>query len=289
MRPISLPNLAGKSVAALLAQAETQLVANTDDPRREAELLLTHALAWPRGRLWAFPEAIVASEIGQRFLDLVERRRIGEPAAYLTGRAGFWTLELEVSPDTLIPRPETELLVETALKLADSAPRHVVDLGTGSGAIALALASERLLWHVFATDLHAGALSVARRNARRLNLSNVSFMQGSWCRPLASASFDLIVANPPYIAAGDPHLPALRYEPSTALIADSAGLANLKMLAATAHDCLTPGGWLLMEHGYNQGAASQELLQLAGYQAIATLTDLAGHPRVTLGQRRPNQ
>jgi release factor glutamine methyltransferase len=216
----------------------------------------------------------------------VRRRLAGEPVAYLTGRREFWSLDLEVTPDVLVPRPETELLVERALAvLAGVQAPAVLDLGTGSGAIALAIASTRPDAAVTATDASPAALAVAERNARRLGISNVSFRAGDWYAALDRGRFDVILSNPPYVAAGDPALAALAHEPLRALVAGPDGLAALAAVAAGARERLRPGGWLLVEHGAGQGAAVRDLLTRAGLASVATRADLAGHERASEGTR----
>lgn len=218
------------------------------------------------------------------------RLQAGEPLAYLTGTQAFWTLALEVTPDTLIPRPDTERLVALALEKMTTPTGRLLDLGTGSGAIALALAQERPGWQVMAVDLSADTLQVARRNAQKYGLSRVLFRQGSWFAALAGdwpqpqPVFDLIVSNPPYLDPDDPHLPDLQHEPLRALVADQHGLADLQLLAGQARDWLRPGGWLLLEHGWDQGAAVCQNLLALGWQQVQTLRDYGGNDRVTLGQ-----
>lgn len=257
------------------------------DARHEAEQLLLHVLG--RDRAWLFAhgdDPLPAS--GAATLDAwLARRASGEPLAYLLGRRGFWTLDLQVSPATLIPRPETERLVELALeRLPDDRPLRIADLGTGSGAIALALASERPLAQVVATDLSGDALRVAQANAETNRIANVAFRHGSWLAPLAGERFDLIASNPPYIADGDPHLMQgdLRYEPPAALSSGADGLDAIREIVATAPAYLLPGGWLLLEHGWDQGEAIRALLLAAGFVDIATETDLEQRDRVTLGR-----
>lgn len=257
------------------------------DARHEAEQLLLHVLG--RDRAWLFAhgdDPLPAS--GAATLDAwLARRASGEPLAYLLGRRGFWTLDLQVSPATLIPRPETERLVELALeRLPDDRPLRVADLGTGSGAIALALASERPLAQVVATDLSGDALRVAQANAETNRIANVAFRQGSWLAPLAGQRFDLIASNPPYIADGDPHLMQgdLRYEPPAALSSGADGLDAIREIVATTPAYLLPGGWLLLEHGWDQGEAIRALLLAAGFVDVATETDLEQRDRVTLGR-----
>ena len=253
----------------------------------EASILLAHALSKPAAWLYAHGDDLVAREDAARFEALVQRREAGEPVAYLTGRRGFWTLDLAVTPDTLIPRPETERLVELALERlpVEGAPR-VLDLGTGSGAIALALAGERPRASVLATDRSAAALAVARANARGNGIANVEFVEGDWYGPVFGWRFDLVVSNPPYIAEGDGHLGRgdLRYEPETALSSGSDGLDALRIIAAGAPAHLEPGGWLLVEHGLGQGAAVRALFGAAGLVDVRTACDLENRDRVTLGR-----
>ena len=254
----------------------------------EVELLLAHVLGIARARLKSHPEAPVAPSAAGRFLALLGRRAAGEPLAYLTGRREFWSLDLAVTPQVLIPRPETELLVERALALGSSGAARLADLGTGSGAIALALARERPGWHIVATDLSAAALAVARANAAALGLTAIEFLAGSWFEPLAAARFDLLISNPPYVAADDPALssPALAFEPALALTPPGGdALASLRVLARGAAAHLTPGGWLLLEHGATQGREVRAELVAAGFAHVRSHRDLAGHERMTEGQR----
>jgi len=254
---------------------------------QEAEWLLAHVLGWPRSRLWSHGETALTPEQRERLTQLTERRLAGEPVAYVLGEAGFHDLTLTVTPDTLIPRPETELLVEIALSLAIPAPR-VADLGTGSGAIALALAAARPDWQVCAVDRSGAALAIAESNARRLGLmERVEFIAGDWCAPLAPTAFGLIVANPPYLADTDPHLPALRHEPRSALVAGPTGLEDLARIIDTGQEVLMPGGWLVLEHGWDQGPAVRALLSAAGYRAVSGHQDFAGHDRVAMGRHEP--
>lgn len=273
----------------LLADAARQLADVSKSPRLDAELLLAAALKRPRSYLHAWPERIPELESFAHFDAWLNRRRTGEPVAYILGWREFWSLELEVTPDTLIPRPETELLVELALeRLPEDHQAMVADLGTGSGAIALAVALERPQARIVATDQSLATLIVARRNARRLNIASVEFRQGDWCAPLAGERFDLIVANPPYIAAADPCWQAgeLRFEPSMALIAGEDGLDALRAIIAAAPDHLKPDGWLLLEHGYNQGEAAPALLQEQGFVEVSDHQDAAGLSRSSCGRWR---
>lgn len=273
-----MDDLDAVSAGALLRQARERI------GLEEAVLLLGHALQRSPSWLYVHQDSPVAAEEACRFLALVERRSAGEPVAYLTGRRGFWTLDLAVTPDTLIPRPETERLVELALERLPtaSAPR-ILDLGTGSGAIALALARERPRARVLATDRSAAALAVARANARDNRVGNVAFAEGDWYAPVGEQRFDLIVSNPPYVAAGDPHLDQgdLRFEPATALSSGRDGLEAMRIIAAGAPARLEPGGWLLVEHGRDQGAPVRALFAAAGLDRVETSRDLEGRDRVT--------
>ncbi|HEX7341480.1 MAG TPA: peptide chain release factor N(5)-glutamine methyltransferase [Rhodanobacteraceae bacterium] len=257
--------------------------------RREAEMLLLHVLGRERAWLFAHADAVPRKEACVRFDALVARRVAGEPVAYLTGTRGFWSLDLQVTTDTLIPRPETELLVDLALqRLPADRTCRLADLGTGSGAVALAVASERELAQVLATDASAAALTVAQDNAQRLGLVNVDFAQGDWLEPLAGRSFDVIVSNPPYIEADDLHLGQgdLRFEPAAALASGTDGLDAIRVIVRDAFDHLGPGGWLLLEHGWNQGAAVRALLQAAAGVEVFTTRDVEGRERVS-GARKP--
>lgn len=274
------------SLRQLLDQAAARLAPVSPTARLDAELLLAYSLGQPRSHLHARPDAVADESQRQDFDTLLARRAAGEPIAYLTGRRDFWSLDLAVTPATLIPRPETELLVETALTRLPPGAARVLDLGTGSGAIALALAQERPACHFTATDASPAALAVARSNAGRLGL-RVRFMPGDWYAAVGDETFDLIVSNPPYIPDADPHLTTgdVRFEPRTALAAGADGLADLRQIVAGAPGHLTPGGWLLVEHGYDQGYKVRELFATADLQQISSHNDLAGHERVTCGCR----
>jgi len=257
--------------------------------RLEAELLLVHALGKPRSWLIAHADDELDAAHAAAFDALVKRRSEGEPVAYITGRRGFWSLDLEVTPATLIPRPETELLVELALsRLPATESTRVADLGTGSGAIALAIARESIATQVIATDASADALAVAQRNAVAQRVANVAFAHGDWLSPLHGQAFDVIVSNPPYIEADDPHLGQgdLRFEPMSALASGADGLDDIRRIVADSRDHLKPGGWLLMEHGWNQGDAVRALLQAAGYDEVFTAQDLEQRDRVSGGRWR---
>ncbi len=253
----------------------------------DAQVLLAHALGCARTWLVAHADDPLPRLQADAFFALAKRRRAGEPVAYLTGTREFWGLALRVTPDVLIPRPETETLVELALEWLprDGAPR-VLDLGTGSGAIALAIAKERPRARVVATDASAAALAVARDNAALHALTNVAFAQADWYDGTPDGAFDLVVSNPPYVAAGDPHLAAgdLRFEPAAALASGVDGLAALRTIIAGAPPRLARGGALAVEHGYDQSPAVQELMRDAGFGQVTVRRDLAGIPRVVGGR-----
>lgn len=249
---------------------------------REARLLLAAATGFSEASVLAHTEKALPEKEQQLFLEMAARRAAGEPVAYILGRKEFYGLELVVNPAVLIPRPETELLVELALEQDFSS---IVDLGTGSGAIALALKRQRPAARVVAVEASAAALVVAKRNAMRHNLE-VDFRHGRWLEPLAGERFDLIVSNPPYVAVGDPHLAALRHEPPGALLAGSDGLDAIREIVRAAPAHLRPGGRLLLEHGAGQDGAVRDLLSAAGLEEAATWPDLAGIPRVSGGKRQ---
>ena len=253
----------------------------------DAELLLVHVLGKSRSWLFAHADDLAAPATAAAFDALVARRAAGEPVAYLTGRRGFWRFDLAVSPATLIPRPETERLVELALeRLPADRPLRIADLGTGSGAIALALAHERPHAQVLAIDASADALAMARANADALHLRNIEFRLGDWLAPLQGQRFDLIASNPPYIALSDPHLDQgdLRHEPAAALASGADGLDAIRTIVGGAAAHLQPGGWLLLEHGWEQGAAVRDLLDRAGFTMVRTERDLEDRDRVSLGR-----
>jgi release factor glutamine methyltransferase len=253
----------------------------------DAQWLLVHALGKPRSWLYAHGDDVADAALVARFETLVARRVAGEPVAYLTGRRGFWSFDLTVTPATLIPRVETELLVELALaRLPRDREPRIADLGTGSGAIALALAHERPRARVVATDASDAALAVARDNAIALGIDNIDFRRGDWLAALSGERFDLIASNPPYIAGDDPHLGVgdLRHEPAAALASGYDGLDAIRMIVRDAPEHLVTDGWLLLEHGLEQGRAVRDLLHAAGFVDVATEHDLEGRDRVTLGR-----
>jgi len=250
------------------------------DPR-ETRLLLAAATGFSEASVLAFQERALPGEAEARFAEFISRRKTGEPVAYILGRREFYGLELAVNPAVLIPRPETELLVELALEREFS---NAADLGTGCGAIALALKKHRPRARVVAVEASAAALAVAKRNAAKHSLE-VDFRHGRWLEPLGAERFDLIVSNPPYVAAGDPHLAALRFEPTGALVAGADGLDAIREIARAAPGRLATGGWLLLEHGMGQDREVRELLAARGLEQVATWPDLAGIPRVSGGKR----
>ncbi len=273
-------------LSALLDEATAHLAGVSDSPRLDAELLLAHALARPRSHLRAHPEAQAGAAQEEFFRELLAARLRGEPIAYLTGEREFWSLPLKVTPAVLVPRPETELLVEQLLQhVAADAGAEILDLGTGSGAIAIALAHERRRWRITAVDRSAAALQVAESNAAALGLSNVEFRQGDWFEAVSGRRFHAVVSNPPYVAEGDPHLEDLRFEPRAALTSGPDGLRDIRTIIAGTPQHLHAGGILLLEHGVAQGEAVRALLARHGFVQVETLRDLAGHERVSGGRR----
>jgi release factor glutamine methyltransferase len=274
---------------ALRGAAAALEAAGAPSARLDAELLLCAAAGITRSALIAWPERPLGATEQARFRRLIERRRGGEPVAYLLGRREFWGLELLVTAETLIPRPDTELLVECTLTaLTAASPLICADLGTGSGAVAAALAHERPAWTLIAIERFGGAATVAAANAKRLGLPNLSIVRGDWLAPIAARSLDAIVANPPYVRDDDPH--ARRgdpsFEPRTALLSGDDGLDAIRVIARQAPGRLRPGGWLAIEHGWDQGAPVRRLLRQSGFAAVATHRDLADHERVTTGSLR---
>ena len=252
----------------------------TSIDRREARLLLAAATGFSEASVLAHPERELDSRVEASFLEMSARRAAGEPVAYILGHKEFYGLELAVNPAVLIPRPETELLVDLAL---DRNPASVLDVGTGSGAIALAIKRHRPKARVIATDASAAALQVAQRNATRYSL-DVELRHGCWFEPVAGERFEAIISNPPYVLIDDPHLEALPHEPRLALLGGADGLDAFRVLAREAPAHLLPGGWLLVEHGAGQQVAVRALLEAAGLETTASWPDLAGIPRVSGGK-----
>lgn len=271
-----------------LTLAVEQLPGSKHDAQLEAELLLAFVLKKNRAFLHAFTEVELTHAKKEHFLAMVKQRAQGVPIAYITGIRSFWSLDLKVTPDTLIPRPETELLVELILtNLSNTKNIRVLDLGTGSGAIALAIAKERPHWIVNACDISEKALAVAQENAFSHGIFNVTFYQSNWFESIPLQPYDVIVSNPPYIDPEDAHLNQgdLRFEPLHALASDDHGLADIKIIAADAYEYLTPQGLLLIEHGYDQKIKIGAILKQTGYKNIMQWQDLQGHDRVSAGYR----
>jgi release factor glutamine methyltransferase len=272
------------TVADTLRFAARTLAASSESPELDAEVLLSTVMGVARSALIVRAEEPLAVELLRAYQGLIDRRVSGVPVAYLTGRREFWSLPLKVTPAVLVPRHETELLVEMALKVIPKAEaRSVLDLGTGSGAVALAIASERPLARVTGADVSPAALGVARDNARFLALPNVAWRLGSWFDAVPGERFDAIVANPPYVAAGDPALAALEAEPEIALVSGPAGLDALTAIIEGAAPHLESGGWLVLEHGSTQQGRVASLLERRGFCGVETHEDFSGRPRVTLG------
>lgn len=275
------------TIESLLKQAYGRLSVLSDTAQLDAQLLLAHVLDVSTTYFFTWPDKDVSDANQTKFEALLERREKGEPIAYILGEQDFWSLSLETSPSTLIPRADTERLVEVALDLLPHGARKVVDLGTGTGAIALALAKEWPASQVIGVDYQSEAVSLAERNVRRNGVKNASFCQSDWFSALADdAPFDLIVSNPPYIDPEDEHLSQgdVRFEPLTALIAEEQGLADIRHIIEQAIFYLTENGWLMFEHGYDQGQAVRALLQEKGFVEVATYQDLGGNDRVTVGR-----
>ncbi len=270
-----------------LQNAKTQLTGKTDTPGLDAEVLLAHALGTDRAYLRTWPERRLTEHEQQAFVDLIDQRSQGRPVAYLTGHREFWSRSFYVNPDVLIPRPETEQLIEWVLDAAPDQPDiKALDLGTGSGIIALTLALERPHWRITATDVCAKALAQARHNAIQLNIDTVSFIQSDWFDYIAGQRFTIIVGNPPYLAESTPHWRQgdLRFEPYQALVSGPQGLDAIKKITEQAPNHLDPQGWLFLEHGYDQQSAVRHCFIDAGFSAVSTFNDFAGLPRVTCGQ-----
>ncbi len=271
---------------AAVAEAAQRLSTTSDSARLDAEMLLCRSINMPRSYLFAHPEDVLDELTIGRFDKLLQRRAEGEPMAYIMGIKEFWSLELLVSPATLVPRPETELLVELALReIPREANWQVLDLGTGCGAIAVAIASERLMCDITATDISADALAIAKENVRQANLANVICIEGDWTEPVAGRRFNIIVSNPPYVGASDDALQALAYEPMAALASGEDGLDAIRILASDCGALLEAEGLLIIEHGVEQKDDVASILAAQGWSDITCHNDLAGKPRVTAARR----
>lgn len=267
-------------------RAAVSELSTSESPRRDAEILLENVTGKARTFILAFGETQLTPGQEQQLATLLARRKTGEPVAHLTGEREFWSLPLYVSAATLIPRPDTECLVEQALVRLPSTACRILDLGTGTGAIALALASERPDCQVIAVDVMPDAVRLAQRNLERLGLRNVDILQSSWFSALSEKRFEMIVSNPPYIDEQDPHLSQgdVRFEPLTALVAANEGLADIDHIITAGREHLVSGGWLLLEHGWMQGAAVRALFSAAGYENVETCRDYGDNDRLTLGK-----
>ncbi len=298
---MNTPLKSKRSPKPLTVAKALRLTAAQREYQREIEQLLMHVLQKNQAFLRTYPEHMLSVEQSTRFEQCRQAVLDGEPLAYVIGSQAFWTLTLKVTPDTLIPRPDTEIVIETILALMPPGKAmHAIDLGTGSGAIALSLAKERPLWMMTATDFSRAALDVARENAEANGLSRIRFLLGSWFEALPDAklnphstkgglawreNFDLIVSNPPYIDADDLHLAHLRHEPLSALVAEDHGLYDLKTIIVQSIGRLNDHGWLVLEHGYDQGAAVRDLMTYAGFNNVRTVQDYGQNDRVTLGRK----
>lgn len=279
-----------KRIADWLESAEQRLLLTSESPRLDAEVLLAHSLGQSRSHLRAWPEKILTATESERFQALVELRYQGTPVAYLLGEREFWSRSFKVNDSALIPRPDTELIVELALDLLAARQNcKVIDLGTGSGIIAITIAAERPNDHVIASDMSRAALALATENAVNLKIGNIQFKESNWFEKIDEYDFDMVISNPPYIAADDPHLEEgdVRFEPKQALISPAQGLYDIRLLADQSRHHLKAGAYILIEHGYQQQLEVQAILQQFDFKNVITHCDLAGNPRVTLGQWQP--
>ena len=273
------------TITELLQQAE-QSINSSESARLDAEILFCDVMQLQRSRIYSHPEQLVPEDKSVLFQSLIEQRQLGHPIAHLTGKKEFWSLELTVNRDTLIPRPETELLVETALQIIpQDAAFSILDLGTGSGAIAIAIASERPNCRIVATDINSNALAIARKNAETHQMDNIQFYPSNWYQNIPSQSFDMIVSNPPYIRQDDEHLSQgdVRFDPELALVAGTDGMQAINMILESAKHYLASDACLLIEHGYDQKPLVQEAFLKHDFKRIKTFQDLSGQDRITLG------
>ena len=272
-------------VKSLLNSAIESLTPLSDSPRLDAEVLLGFSLKKNRTWLATWPDKNLTEDEITQFKLVLNRRILGEPIAHITGTREFWSLELKVSKDTLIPRPETELMIDTILALCSQKNLNVLDLGTGSGAIALALASEQLTWKLTAIDQSIAALEIAKRNAQQLKLTNTRFLNGSWFKPVKDQTFDIIASNPPYIPNADPHLSQgdVQFEPRSALASGEDGLDDIRHITQQAADYLKPNGLLIIEHGFDQKSEIYDIFTNNQINNITQVSDLSGNPRLTYG------
>ncbi|GAA5130622.1 peptide chain release factor N(5)-glutamine methyltransferase [Thalassotalea piscium] len=276
------------TISTLISLGKQMLTQNSDSAKLDAQILLSFVLNKPISYLLTWPEEQVGSTNKEDFLLLLQRRVLHEPIAYIIGEKEFWSLPFKVSPSTLIPRPDTEVLVETVLQNHGDGTHTCCDLGTGTGAIALALASERTSWIIDAIDFNTDAVSLAKENAASLGFITVNIYQSDWFSKVESTKqFDIIVSNPPYIDKVDPHLVEgdVQYEPLSALVADKEGMGDFMIIAEHAINYLNPNGMLYFEHGYEQGDSLRNLLKVLGYRGIKSIKDYNGHERVTFAQR----
>ena len=274
-------------IKSLLKESTSLLEISSDSASLDAEILMCQILKKERSFLRAWPDIELQSKQTNQFWSLIKQRQQGTPIAYITGNKEFWSRDFHVNPDVLIPRPDTELIIELSLKLIlDNKPIKIIDLGTGSGIIAITLAAERLQADISATDLCLAALSIAKLNARKHDINNIKFYQSNWFANVPPIKFNLIITNPPYIAEDDVHLTQgdIRFEPRSALCSGKQGLNDIIIIADTARNFLEPGGHLLIEHGYDQQHSVQSILKEYHYDFVQTATDLSGQPRVTYGQ-----
>lgn len=273
------------TLSAAIQQLTQQFQAISSTPRLDAECLVAHVVQQSRTYLFTYPEQTLTTKQTTELDALLQRRLTKEPIAYMIGHQHFWTLDLKVTPATLIPRPETEHIIEWALSTLPKSNVTIADLGTGSGAIASALASERPDWVIHATDLSAAALEIAKHNATANQLNQIEFFRGSWCDPLPLDTYDVIISNPPYIAPNDPHLSELKYEPYAALVAEKNGFAAFEAIIEQAKHKLNTHGRLVFEHGYNQQEKLADMLRTAGFNTIEQHCDLAQQARFTVAVR----